>query len=93
MENDREFTGKKILSISNCTSVKLMDGSLESVGGLEEVELTKVRRIELESGAFSGQQLKHISGEILHFEKVANLNIPIMKFRIFKQYHPVILPA
>ena len=33
--------------------------------GLEEVELTQVRRIVLESGAFSGGQLKHVSGEIL----------------------------
>ena len=42
-----------------------MGGGLASVRGLEEVELTQVRRIVLESGAFSGGQLKHVSGEIL----------------------------
>ena len=65
MEDDWKFQGKKILSVSNCTSVRLMGGGLASVRGLEEVELTQVRRIVLESGAFSGGQLKHVSGEIL----------------------------
>ena len=42
-----------------------MGGGLESVRGLEEVELTKVRRIVLEGGAFSGEQLKHVSSEMI----------------------------
>ena len=49
---------------SQACELKLMGGSLERVHGLEELELTGVRKIDLESGAFSGQQLKRVSGEV-----------------------------
>ena len=63
--DETKFTGKKILSISNCPEVRLLKGGLESVQGLEEVNLADVRRVVLDDGAFSGKRLKRVSGEVI----------------------------
>ena len=48
-----------------------MKGGLESVQGLEEVNLADVRRIVLEDGAFSGEHLKRVHGNdnIVHYTR------------------------
>ena len=62
--DETKFPGRKTLSITNCPEVQLLKGGLESVQGLEEVNLADVRKIVLEVGAFSGKLLKRISGEV-----------------------------
>ena len=62
--DETKFLGRKTLSITNCPEVQLLKGGLESVQGLEEVNLADVRKIVLEVGAFSGKLLKRISGEV-----------------------------
>ena len=48
-----------------------MTGALENMEGLKEVELTGVGSLALESGAFSGPQLKNISGETNFFDNIS----------------------
>ena len=62
--DETKFPGRKTLSITNCPEVQLLKGGLESVQGLEEVNLADVRKTVLEDGAFSGKLLKRISGEV-----------------------------
>ena len=50
-----------------------MTGALENMGDLQGVELAGLSSLALESGAFSGQQLKNISGETNVFDNMSIL--------------------
>ena len=51
----------------------MMKGGLESMQGLEEVNITHVPRIVLRSSAFSGQHLKRVSGEVKVVDSINSL--------------------
>ena len=55
-----------------------MGGALENVGNLTVVELAGVGSLALESGTFSGQQLKTISGETNVFDYMSILQCLII---------------
>ena len=68
-ENNRILQGVKVtLSVSNCVEVSVEPGAFEGIEGLDRIELNAVTLISLAEGAFTGQTLKHVSGEGLQFE-------------------------
>ena len=73
LKNDTALSGKLTLSITNCQEVQMMKGGLESMQGLEEVNITHVPRIVLRSSAFSGQHLKRVSGEVKVVDSINSL--------------------